>query len=104
MWEKSAKARLTVKTEHSPRETRLDKVICSEVWIRDLKAELSPVLLLFPMGELGLMYRTWGAQKQWEEELKWSQREYKCKSWNLPASQKRCCHNLAVGFPWGKSV
>lgn len=88
MWEKSAKVRLTVKTEHSPNETKLDKVICSEVWMRDLKAELSPVLLLFPMGELGLMYRTWGAQKQREEELKRSQREYKCKSWNLQHRRK----------------
>ena len=46
------------------------------------------MLLLFPMGELGLMYRTWGVQKQREEELKWSQREYKCKSWNLQHRRK----------------
>ena len=42
-----------MKTEHSPNEMKLDKVICSEVWIRDLKATESSALVV-PHGRVGI--------------------------------------------------
>lgn len=103
--EKSAKARLLEKIQPSLQETRLDRVICSEVWIRDQKAELSQILSVFALGRGGINSPGLGGTKAVGGGAGVSQEGTTSKYGipNLPAEQKRCCHSLAVAFSWGKS-